>query len=217
MAVIINPGVIFYRLIENNNSLKVVAVSGTNTYGIILMWSIQSPNTILLTFVDTSARCYIASCIKLCLCNSPAVCIKCTIDKKATTSYFFTVCITFNTNLPICFITDFLMVLIGCRIGWTICLHYKITTYNSNTSTDTCESTVSSTSTGSSQPSKISATNTAICLTWCISLSGCKCLCVCTITITDTLGHKFTVDIYKVICKTGYGQSATAKYSMTLC
>jgi hypothetical protein len=217
MAVNVNVGVIFYMLLNDINSRSVNAISGTNKYSLCVMWVATSCSSIVLSFVDATGMCYTASCIKLCLCGKPAVCIVCTITKTATTTFVYTVCLTFQTNLPACLITDFLMVLIGCKIGWTICLHYKITTYNSNSNTSTCETTVSSTSTGSSQPSKTNSTNTAIYLTWCIGLSGCQCLCVCTITITDTLGHKFTIDIYKVICKTGYGQSVTAKYNMTLC
>jgi hypothetical protein len=217
MTVNVNPGVVFNMLVNDKNSLSVNAISGTDKYSLYFMWIVTSCTTVVLTFADATGRCYTASCIKLCLCGQPAVCIVCTIKKTATTTFVYTVCLTFQTNLPKCLITDFLMVLVGQKIGWTICLHHKITTYNSDSSTSTCESTVSSTSTGSSKPSKVNATNTAVCLIWCISLSGCQCLCVCTITITDTLSHTFTINIYKVICKTGYNQSVTAKYSMKLC
>jgi len=217
MTVNVNVGVVFDMLIGDKNSISVNAISGTNKYSLYFMWTATSCTSIVLSFADPTGRCYTSSCIKLCLCGQPAVCVICTINKTATTTFVYTVCLTFQTNLPKCLITDFLMALVGCKIGWTVCLHYKVTTYNSNSSTSTCESTVSSTSTGSSKPSKTNVTNSAVCLIWCISLSGCQCLCACTITITDTLGHKFTIDIYKVICKTGYNQSATAKYTMKLC
>ena len=217
MTVNVNVGVVFNMLLNDKNSLSVNAISGTDKYGLTLLWVATSCTSILLSFIDISHNCYTASCIKLCLCGQPAVCIICTIKKTATTTFIYTVCLTFQTNLPKCLIFDFLMVLVGQTIGWTICIHYKITTYNSDSSTSTCESTVSSTSTGSSKPSKTNVTNSAVCLIWCITLSGCQCLCVCTITITDTLNHTFTINIYKVICKTGYDQTATAKYTMTLC
>jgi len=216
MAVSIYAGVVFYMLLNNINSRSVNAISGTNKYGLCVMWVATSCTSIVLSFVDATGRCYTASCIKLCLCGEPAVCIVCTIKKTVTTTFVYTVSITFQTNLPACLITDFLMVLIGCKIGWTICLHYKITTYNSDTSTGTCETTVSGTSTYKSTPNKTNATNTAVYLIWCISLSGCQCLCICKIIITDTLGHKFIVEIYSIICKTGYNQSKTVKYVMTL-
>jgi len=60
MTVNVNVGVIFYMLLNDINSRSVNAISGTNEYGLCVMWVATSCSSIVLSFVHATGRCYTA-------------------------------------------------------------------------------------------------------------------------------------------------------------